>query len=51
MIKEQGKGEAIFNSLYHFPTFYEYLHISRAITAESSPQHMDSRRSQTRNLY
>ena len=41
----QGKGEGIsLTPHYHFHPFHRHLHISRAITAESSPLHIASSR-------
>ena len=38
----QGKGEGIYlTPLYHFHPLHRHLDISRAITAESSPLHID----------
>ena len=36
--------------LYHFHPLHRHLDITRAITAESSPLHIASRRTSTRNL-
>ena len=48
----QGKEEGISLTLhYHFHPLHRYLHISRAITAESSPLHIGSSQTQTGNLW
>ena len=47
---QQGKWEAIsLSPLYHFHPLHRHLYISRTITAESSPLHIASSRTQTRN--
>ena len=47
----QGNGEDIsLNPHYHFCPLYTHLDISRTITAESSPLHKASNRTQTGNL-
>ena len=49
---QQGKGEGIFlTPLYHFHQLHRNLHISRVITAESSPLHIASSQTQTGNLW
>ena len=49
--RQRGKGEAIsLSSLYHFHLLHGHLDTSRAITAESSPLHIASSRTQTGNL-
>ena len=49
---QQGKGEAIsLSPLYHFDPLHRYLDISRVITAESSPLHIASSQTRTRNLW
>ena len=46
-----GKGEDIFlTPHYHFHTLHRHLDISRAITAESSPLYIGSRRTGTGKL-
>ena len=48
----QGKGEGISLTLYyHFHPLHRHLDISREITAESSPLHVGSSRTRTRNLW
>ena len=48
----QGKGEGIsLNPHYHFHLLRKHLDISRAITAESSPLHIASDRTQAGNLW
>ena len=48
---QQGKGEDIYlTPLYHFYPLHRHLDISRAVTAESSPLHIASSRTRTRNL-
>ena len=48
----QGKGESIsFTLHYHFHPFHTHLHISRAITAESSPLHIYSSQTRTGSLW
>ena len=48
----QGKGEGIpLTPHYHFHPLHRRLDISRAITAESSPLHVASSRTQTSNLW
>ena len=48
----QGKGEGIsLTPHYHFHPLHRHLDISRAITAESSPLHIASSRTQTGNLW
>ena len=47
-----GKGKGIsLTPHYHFHPFHRHLDISRAITAESSPLHIGSSRTQTGNLW
>ena len=47
-----GKGEGISLTPHdHFHPFHRHLGISRAITAESSPLHISSRRTRTENLW
>ena len=47
----QVKGEDIPLTVhYHFHPLHRHLNISRAITAESSPLHIASSRTRTRNL-
>ena len=47
----QGKGEDIsLTPHHHFHLLHRHLDISRAITAESSPLHIASSRTQTGNL-
>ena len=47
----QKKGESIsLTPHYHFHPLHRHLDISRAITAESSPLHIASSRTRTRNL-
>ena len=47
----QGKGEGIsLTPHYHFHSLHRHLDISWAITAESSPLHIPSSRTRTRNL-
>ena len=49
---EQEKEEApSLTSVYHFHPFPKRLDISRAITADSSPLHIASSRTQTGNLW
>ena len=49
---QQGKGEGIIlTPLYHFNPLHRHLEISRAITAESSPLHIDCSRTRTGNLW
>ena len=46
-----GEGEGIsLTPHYHFHPLHRHLDISRAITAESSPLHIASNRTRTRNL-
>ena len=48
----QGKGEGIsLTPHYHFQPLHRHLDISRAITAECSPLHIASNRTQTGNLW
>ena len=48
---QQGKGEGIYlTSLYHFHSPHGPLDISCAIAAESSPLHIVSSRTRTRNF-
>ena len=48
----QGKGEQIsLTPRYHFHPLHIHLHISRAITAESSPLHVASSQTRTENLW
>ena len=48
----QGKGEGIsLTPHYHFHPLHRHLDISRAITAESSPLHIDSNRTRAKNLW
>ena len=48
----QGKGEAIYlTPLYHLHLLRRHLNIIRAIAAESSPLHIASSRTRTRNLW
>ena len=48
----QGKGEGIsLTPHYHFYPLHRHLEISRAITAESSPLHIGSSRTRTKNLW
>ena len=48
----QGKGEGIsLTPHYHFHSLHRHLDISWAITAESSPLHIPSSRTRTRNLW
>ena len=48
----QGKEEGIsLTSHYHFHPLHRQLDISWAITAESSPLHIASSRTRTRNLW
>ena len=47
----QGKGEGIsLTPHYHFHPLHRHLDVRRAITAESSPLHIDSSRTRTGNL-
>ena len=47
----QGKGEGIsLKPHYYFHPLHRHLDINRAITAESSPLHIGSSRTRTRNL-
>ena len=49
---QQGKGEAIsLTPLYHLHPLHRHLDISRAIAAGSSPLHIASSQTQTRNLW
>ena len=49
-IRQQGKRETIsLTPLYHFHPLHRHLDISRTITAESSPLHVASSRTRTRN--
>ena len=49
--RQQGKGEAIsLTPLYHFHPLHRHLHISGPITVESSPLHIASSRTRSRNL-
>ena len=46
---QQEKGETIYlTPLYHFHPLYKHLDISRVITAERSPLHIASSRTQNR---
>ena len=48
----QGKGEEIsLTPHYHFHPLHRHLDISQAITVESSPLHIGSSRTWTRNLW
>ena len=48
----QGKGEGIsLTPYYQFHLLHRHLHISWAITAESSPLHIVSSRNRTGNLW
>ena len=48
----QGKGEGISLTLHsHFHPLHRYLDINQAITAESSPLHIISSRTRTRNFW
>ena len=48
---QQGKGGGAFLiPLYHFHLLHECLHISQAITAESSPLHITCGQTQAGNL-
>ena len=48
----QGKGEDIsLTPHYHFHPLHRHLDIRRVITAESSPLHIASSRTQTGNLW
>ena len=48
---QQGKREDIYlTPLYHLYQLHRHLDISRAVTAESSPQHIASSRTRTQNL-
>ena len=46
-----GGGSISLTPHYHFYTLYRHLHISQAITAESSPLHIASRWTRSRNLW
>ena len=46
-----GVGGGLFNLLYHLHTLHEHLHISWAITAETSPLHMVSGWTKTWSLW
>ena len=49
---QQGKVETIsLTPLHHFHPLHRHLDISRAITAESSPLHIDSSCARTGNLW
>ena len=49
---QQGKGEATsLTPLYHFHPLHRHLDISQPITAESSPLHIASGRTQTGNVW
>ena len=51
-IRQQGKGEAIHLAPpYHFHPLHRHLDISLAIAAESSPLHVASSWTRTRNLW
>ena len=48
----QGKGEGISSTPhYHLHLLHRHLDISQPITAESSPLHISSSRTRTRNLW
>ena len=48
----QGKEEGIsLTRHFHFQPLHRHLDISRAITVESSPSHIASRRTQTGNFW
>ena len=48
----RGRGEGIsLTPLYHFHPHHRHLDINQAITAESSPLHIASSQTQTRNLW
>ena len=47
---EKGGGRSVVPH-YHFHPLHRHLDISRAITAESSPPHIASRRTRTGNLW
>ena len=48
----QGKGEGIsLTPHYHFYPLHRHLDVSRVITAESSPLHIASSQTETRNLW
>ena len=47
----KGRGRPILIPLYNFHLLHKHLCISWAITAESSPMHMNSGQSQTENRW
>ena len=47
----RGKGRPFLIPFYHFHLFHEHLHISRTITAESSPLHITCGQTQAGNLW
>ena len=49
-LQEKGEGISL-TSLYHFHPLHRHRDISRAITVESSPLHIDSSQTQTGNLW
>ena len=52
IIGPQGKGKGIsLTSHYHLHPLHRHLDISRVITAESSPLHIESSRTRTGNLW
>ena len=51
LAEQQGKGEAVYlTPFYYFHPLHKHLDISQAITAESSPLHIGSSRTRTRNF-
>ena len=46
-----GEGGISLTPHYHFYTLYRHLHISQAITAESSPLHIASSWTRSKNLW
>ena len=49
--QDSKEGGWVYFELYHFHPFHRHLDISRAITKESSPLHIASNRTQTKNLW
>ena len=47
----RGRRKLYLTPLYHFNPFHEHLDISRAITLESTPQHVASNQIWARNFW
>ena len=48
---QDSRGRGRVSPFYHFQPLHRYLDISRVITAESSPLHIASSRTRTKNLW